>query len=241
MTQIINLSKRLTAVASFLPQGAYFADIGSDHAHLPCFVCLEDDSARAIAGEVNIGPYESAYETVRSYNLTNRVEVQLGDGLEVLADTKVSELVIAGMGGSLITSILNNGKQYLHSVKRIIAQPNIGEKNVRIWFIKNGFTITNEVIIKESNHIYEILVADRDAKANPYLAEIQEKQLLFGPLLLKNKSKIFREKWRFQEIKLGQVIDQMKQATVQNIEKINQLEKELRWIKEVTSDGETNK
>lgn len=235
MTDILNLSKRLTTIASYLPQGAFFADIGSDHAYLPCYVCLHDKTARSIAGEVNVGPFKSAYETVSAYDLADRIKVRLGDGLKVLEKDPVKQVVIAGMGGSLITRILNEGKPYLNDVKRIIAQPNIGEINVRKWFLENKYTIIQETIVEENEHLYEILVADKGIKDLAYTDQEREKQLFFGPILLKEKSPVFIKKWKLQQEKLQQIILQMKEATVQNEEKIKQFEQELKWIKEVTN------
>lgn len=233
MIQSIKLSKRLQTVASFLPAGAFFADIGSDHAYLPCYICLLDEKALAIAGEINEGPYLSACTTVEAYELFNMVDVRLGDGLQVLKKGEVTELVIAGMGGSLIRSILEDGHEKLHSVKRIIAQPNMDERNVRRWFLLNGFNITNEAIIEENDHIYEVIVADKGEKRTPYTPELKQRQLLFGPFLMATKSPVFYKKWRLEHGKLQSILEQMKQAKIQNDEKVAQFETELEWIKEV--------
>lgn len=240
VTDTLNLSKRLTMIASFLPQGAYFADIGSDHAYLPCYVCLYDQTARALAGEVNVGPYKSACETVSTYGLLDQIDVRLGDGLEVLRNDPVEQIVIAGMGGSLIKKILNSGKQSLSSVERIIAQPNIGEKNVREWFLENNFAIINEVIIEENDHFYEVIIADRVINNQPYSDNTLQKDLFFGPKLLNERSASFLKKWAFQEKKFTKILDQMKQASIQDHKKIKQLELELDWIKEVINYGENN-
>lgn len=234
MTYTINLSNRLKTVASFLPKGAFFADIGSDHAYLPSYVCLQDPKAKAIAGEVNQGPYESAVQTVQYFNLQDQIKVCLGDGLDVLKDKQVNQLTIAGMGGSLIANILKRGAEDLTTIDRIIVQPNIGGKNVRRWFLDNDFTLTNEVIIEENDHIYEILVADKGVEESFYQDNLKEKQLLFGPIFLKKRPDLFKKKWRLQQIKLQQIIKQMTQAKVQNKEKIKQFKQELDWIQEVT-------
>ena len=120
------LSNRLKAVASFVEKGAIVADIGSDHAYLPCFLIKTGIVQKAIAGEVAKGPYESAINNVTREGLTNAVTVRLADGLLAIEESdQVDTVTIAGMGGSLIASILENGKERLKNVKRIIAQPNI--------------------------------------------------------------------------------------------------------------------
>ncbi|WP_337018450.1 tRNA (adenine(22)-N(1))-methyltransferase TrmK [Oceanobacillus massiliensis] len=236
MINKLKLSDRLVQVASFLPKGAFFADIGSDHAYLPCYVCLQDATARAIAGEINEGPYNSAKTTIENYNLDEQVEVRLGDGLEILNKDETDQIVIAGMGGALIRSILEDGKSKLSSTKRIIAQPNVDARNVRKWFLDNGFRLTDETILKENGHIYEILVADRKIDNSPYSDSSREKQLLFGPLLLKYRSAVFMEKWQLEYEKLTRVVAQMRNANVPDTSKIKQYERELAWIEEVIND-----
>ncbi len=228
----VKLSQRLVNVASYLPRGANFADIGSDHAYLPCYVCLKDQTAIAIAGEINQGPFESARKNVIKYGLEGKIDVRMGNGLEVLKHAhEVDQIVIAGMGGALITQILEEGKEKLKHVKRMIAQPNIDARQVRIWLEHHEFYLSDEQIIDEKGHIYEILVADRET-ASPYSDKICAKELLFGPYLLKNKTKTFYYKWIQEKQKLKAVLQQMKQAGEPDVEKIAQFTKELIWIEE---------
>lgn len=229
----VKLSKRLKSVAKFLPAGVKFADIGSDHAYLPCYVCMKDPAALAIAGEVNEGPFESAKENVKIHGLETRVSVRLGNGLDVIeVEDRVDHVVIAGMGGALITEILHAGKAKLAQVDRLILQPNIEARKVRQWLYGNGYHLTAEQMLEEKGHIYEILVADRQG-SNPYDEAIMDKQFFFGPYLLKEKSPVFLKKWRMEKEKLTSIVIQMKKAETPNLEKIKQFTKELTWIEEV--------
>ncbi|GIO23115.1 class I SAM-dependent methyltransferase [Oceanobacillus sp. J11TS1] len=243
MNQKVNLSNRLKIVASYLPQGANFADIGSDHAYLPAYVCLEDKTAKAIAGEVNQGPLDSANKTIQFHQLENRIDARLGDGLAVLEQGEVDQIVIAGMGGSLIRSILKSNPSIAKSAKRIIAQPNVDARMVRQWFDQNNFVLIAEEIVDEQGHIYEILVADRITEVStPYSndQQIKNKQFLLGPYLLKERTAVFKKKWMQEEANLERIISQMQQAKQVNNEKIAEFKTELHWIKEELHDEKTD-
>src|SRR5699024_11221845 len=116
----------------------------------------------------------------------------------------------AGMGGTLISTILDNGKEKLQKVNRLIIQPNNNELRVRETFLKLGFLLTDEYILEENNLIYEILVAEKkevsSKKKDPYDINTKEKQLLFGPILYKEKSSVFIKKWQQERKKLEKTI-----------------------------------
>lgn len=233
MSTYVKLSKRLHTIANFLSEGTFFIDVGSDHGYLPCYVCQKDPNAKAIASEVREGPFLRTKETVHQYNLTDRIDVRLGDGLSVLTDQdNISEIVIAGMGGTLITEILQVGKDKLIHIDKIIAQPNNHAERVRKFFLENGFHLVDEVILEENDHIYEILVAKKNGSSSYREDETIEKQLYFGPILMKEKSIPFQKKWQFEKEKYEKILKQIEHKQG-NEDKIRSFKQKLRWIEEV--------
>ncbi|WP_432358569.1 tRNA (adenine(22)-N(1))-methyltransferase [Sporosarcina sp. UB5] len=215
------LSLRLVAVASFVEEGAILADIGSDHAYLPCYLVKAGKITKAIAGEVVKGPYESAVKNVRKKGLTDEITVRMGNGLEAVHDSdRVDTVTIAGMGGPLIASILSDGNEKLHNVKRIIAQPNIHASSIREWAVQNEWKIVDEHILKEDNKIYEIIVLEKGH------AEYDELEMLVGPFLLKQKSDVFIEKWKRESDEWKRVLTFLENAESTN--EINEKKELLR-------------
>jgi len=221
------LSARLEAVASFVEQGAILADIGSDHAYLPCHLVKLGRITKAIAGEVVKGPFESAVNNVRKKGLSNEITVRLANGLKAIHDNDgVDTISIAGMGGPLIASILSDGYEKLANVKRIVTQPNIHASSIREWAVQNGWKIIDEEILKEDHKIYEIIVLERGQ------ADYNELEMMVGPFLLKQKSEVFIEKWKRESDEWKRVLASLENAgaTTDINNRKKQLQKKIELI-----------
>lgn len=228
-----HLSARLACVASLVPAGARMADIGSDHAYLPAALVLDGKIDFAIAGEVVKGPYENAVHEIKDHQLEGKVIPRLADGLAAIEPAdKVDTITIAGMGGSLIASILEKDKNKLTGIKRLVLQPNVGESQLREWLMNNHYQIMTEKIIEEDNHIYEIIVAEPSVVPFRY----SKYELDFGPFLLENKGPVFRKKWQEYLQREAHVIDQMQKAQQPPVKKINEINQFLSQVKEAIAD-----
>ncbi|HWJ76700.1 MAG TPA: tRNA (adenine(22)-N(1))-methyltransferase TrmK [Niallia sp.] len=228
------LSLRLETVAKYIPLGSSFADIGSDHAYLPCYVAKRNKISFAVAGEVVEGPYNSAVKQVKQEGLTEIISVRKGNGLEVISPNEVQCITIAGMGGALIAEILEQGKSKLSSVNRLILQPNVSAYSVRKWLVQNGWELINEEIIEEDNKIYEVLVAERGDVQKQYESD-KEKLLLLGPFLVEEKNKVFEKKWLMEKNNWEKILKQLENApdTLANRRKSEELIEKIKLIEEV--------
>lgn len=225
-----NLSDRLKTVASFVEQDTILADIGSDHAYLPCYLVHQSIISKAIAGEVVKGPFESAVKQVKSEGLDKQIEVRFGDGLQVIEDEdQVGTVTIAGMGGPLIASILEAGKHKLTNVHTLILQPNIHAKAIREWAIKEGWNIDQETILEEHSKIYEVIVLK---KGNMVLTE---QELLLGPILMQSCTSVFQKKWSVEMKEWERILTQLKNIppSPEVLQKVEEIENKISLVKEL--------
>ncbi|WP_339063702.1 tRNA (adenine(22)-N(1))-methyltransferase TrmK [Tepidibacillus marianensis] len=233
----IVLSERLFTIASFVPKGSNMADIGSDHALLPCFLVSMQVVPFAIAGELNEGPFKSAESQVEQYGLKERISVRKGNGLEVIQEPdRIDVITIAGMGGALIANILEKGREKLLATKRLILQPNVGEEQVRWWLDRHGWQIIDETILEENEKIYEIIVAESKLTqlTDPYNDHDMSREELYrlGPILWRKKGPILLKKWMKEQAKIDYIRSQLAYALseVEKSKTEQRLSKESQWI-----------
>ena len=156
---MIKLSKRLLKVASFVPDNSYLIDVGCDHALLDIYLAITLKNIKILATDINQNPLEGAKLNIEKYNLQDKIKLAQKNGIENL-DKEIDTIVIAGMGGILISNILNN-KKSLENIKNIIVAPNNDFPIVRKTLNKLGFKIEKEELLTEKNITYLIIKATR--------------------------------------------------------------------------------
>ncbi|MGL6104785.1 tRNA (adenine(22)-N(1))-methyltransferase [Romboutsia sp.] len=186
----MKLTNRLLKIASLVSEGKKVADIGTDHGYIPVYLLNKGKVSFAILADVNKGPLENAKKEVRHNKLLDKVDLRLGSGIEVLEKGEVDEVIIAGMGGILISELLEAKTEVAHSVDKLILQPMQAQKELRKYLLNNGYEILNEVLVKEDFRIYEII-------ETKYTGEntVVEDEIYFevGSRLIENKDSLLGE------------------------------------------------
>lgn len=180
------MKKRINALANYISPYKKIADIGCDHGYL-ILEAFKLGITYAQAIDNKLKPLEIAKKNLSIYE--NQIDFMLSNGLDDLKE-EVEVVIIAGMGGVLIESILQNNFQKLVNVKRIIIQANKNHDLVRKFMVLNGFYIVSEKIIFEDGIYYEISVFEHGYKSYTNV------ELKYGPILLKKKDKLFLMKWQ---------------------------------------------
>lgn len=187
---MMELSKRLQAVADMVTPGMRLADIGTDHAYIPIYLTEQNVIPEAIAMDINKGPLERAEEHIREYGFADRIQTRLSDGLKKLEIGEADAMIAAGMGGALVIKILEDRKEVAKSLKELILQPQSELGKVRAYLLENGYQVISENMILEDGKYYPMM------KVIPCqnLEETYEpEELEYGKWLLHNANPVLRE------------------------------------------------
>lgn len=155
----MQLDSRLSAVASLVRRNTKFADIGTDHAYLPAFLIQNGIIDNAIAADLRKGPLENARETAEAYNLTEKIELRLSDGLDNFTECEVNEIAVAGMGGLLIAQFVERTKWLKNKDIHLILQPMTHAEELRETLYNNGFIIDKEIATTDKGKLYIVISA----------------------------------------------------------------------------------
>ncbi len=167
----VKLSPRLATAVLYVRPGHLVADIGTDHAYLPIFLCetgilppRADGRPSAIAADINRGPVERAAIHIAAAGLADRIRTVQTDGLHGLdtPHTEPDDILIFGMGGELMVSILAAAPWVAREGKRLILQPMTHAEKVRGYLAATGWTVIGETLSREGDRIYQTLSAERD-------------------------------------------------------------------------------
>ncbi len=195
-----SLSNRLLSALPFIREGSFLADVGTDHAYLPLYLCLTGKIRGAVASDIGEGPLSIAKANIKAYGLEDKISTCLSDGLKELSPYVPEDIAIFGMGGELIASILSAVPWTKNESLRFILQPMTKTELLRAYLAAEGFDILDEVLTKDEGRIYQTICAVYDGKKraqSPLALLVGQKNLKRGGALLREllllKEKTFTE------------------------------------------------
>ena len=200
----MQLSQRLSSVASMVTAGNCLADVGTDHGYVPIYLYERNVIPRAIAMDVNKGPLERATLHIAESGMKEAIETRLSDGLAALKPGEADSVVIAGMGGPLIIRILSAYPEVTSSLKELILQPQSEIPEVRMWLYEQGYEIVEEHMVFEDGKYYPMFKAVKNSQAEKLtdleykygkLSVLEEKSVLKAYLVreIANKQTILKK------------------------------------------------
>lgn len=197
----IDLSIRMKAVADMTVTGHTVADIGCDHAFVPIYLIKNKISSHVIASDVRSGPCDIARKNIDAYGLSDVIDLRLGNGLDTIEEGEADTIIIAGMGGMLINSILDKGYKVAASAKQLILQPQSDIDKVRKHVLDKGWTIVSEDMLVDMGKYYTILnIATNPVKsdykvreADENLTDLKKAYLKYGRYLIEHGNPVLKE------------------------------------------------
>lgn len=191
------ITPRLLKIARLIPQGSRIADIGTDHGFLPIYLLENNLIDFAVCSDVKKGPLDNARKNIKKYGFENKTRLCLADGLAGVLPNEADTAVIAGMGGEMIATILENGIP--EGMNRFFLQPMRNIDVLRKKIHQLGIKIIDELLVNEKDKFYIIICAEKGnettwSEDDYIVSPLLKKELLWPEYSAKERAKILRAK-----------------------------------------------
>ena len=186
MKQLL-LQPRLQLLSDLIPQGSRLADVGTDHGYVPVYLLQRGLIAGAIASDIGAEPLQHAINTAAEYEVEG-IDFRLCPGLDAIAPTECDTVLIAGMGGETIITILENAPWTKEGEHLLLLQPMTKVEMLRKWLTDNGYHFTGERLVFDKDHLYPVMLIrggrqDSIGEAEQYGGVMLDNDPLYGAYL----------------------------------------------------------
>lgn len=192
---MIKISKRLQAIGNLVPDGSVLVDIGTDHGLLMIDLLKKGKIPYAYGIDIAKEPLNAARSNIEFHNLSDKISLQLADGLEKFNE-KANCFVIAGMGGETIWNIITAYQFAINDC--LILQANSKLSFLREQLLKSSFKIVEEVYLcdKSKDYILIKVIKTKDKQ------EYDLMDLEIGPVLRRKSDSDYIDYLKNREIYL---------------------------------------
>ena len=167
----IHPRERLNCAMEMLSGARVVADVGCDHGRLACALVQSGAAEKCVAIDVSADSLEKARRLAERVGVSDRVETRLGDGLTPLASNEADALAILGMGGTLMTRILEAPAIPLGGAEICVLQPMRAAEDIRRWLYERNYPVVDDRVVLESGRLYQVFAVSQPETARQTLPE----------------------------------------------------------------------
>lgn len=178
----MKLSKRLEAIASFIPSSGGVIDVGCNHALLCIYIAKNFNNRKIIGIDNRNASLNEARKEILKQNLNQKITLLVNDGLNDILISKDDTIIISGLGTRTIKHILSI--KNLEKINHLIIQSNNYLYELRKYLYNHSFYICSEKCIWEGNKFYVIIDFYHSNKKVIY----SDFELKYGPYALNDVS-----------------------------------------------------
>ncbi len=157
----VHLSPRLQAALDMVADSDCVADIGCDHGRVSVALLQQGKCSRVIATDISAPSLNKARELADYVGLGDRIETREGNGFSNIASGECQTAMILGMGGQVISAILDGCDTTGLGVTKIIMQPMRGQAELRQYLYENCYHILEDKVVREGRRYYQVFSAVR--------------------------------------------------------------------------------
>ena len=201
----MSYGKRIDTLCSLLAPAKVFADVGCDHGYCTEYMLQKGFCEKAIFSDVSKGSLAKAEKLLAPYVRSGKAVSVLGDGFYGVEKT-VDEVLIAGMGGSEMVSILSDEK-YGFMPKRFVFQPMHDAEKLRKYILENGGYIERDYTF-EDGKFYDVIVGGLVETEGQVCAEYTDAEYEFGRENLAVMPAAFVKRTQKQIANIGKYLNQ---------------------------------
>jgi tRNA (adenine22-N1)-methyltransferase len=176
------ISKRIKVISSYTKGYNTVVDVGCDHGYTLYYALTNNFIKYGIGSENKKAPFANALKTLEHLN----AKVYFTNGVDNIKED-YDCIVASGLGVDTIISVVNKLERKIP----LILAPNSKYEKLREYLFNNNYYINREEVI-EDDFFYIVM------EALPGKKEYSEEDILFGPILKKDKNSINYYKFQLQ-------------------------------------------
>ena len=215
------LDERLSLAAELYEPCEWGADIGTDHAFLPCHLLRTGICQHMIAADVSENALARARANLTRQRLIDRAEIVLADGLNAVTRT-CGCVSVMGMGGELMARILKEGQSKLHGAVLVLGA-HTELHLVREAICDIGYHIVQERLCKAAGRFYVFWRAEEGCR------DMSPEEIRFGRLLWQEDVALLKEYAAWRRRVLEDKEHGLLAASNRNEDAIREVQADIAW------------